>query len=321
MGRWAELFSIDALREHALPDLLAMGAKGLRFILILALAAIFSRVVSRLVCEVVARLTQDNGHGDALRAIEAKKRADTLTNVASRTASIGLWTVAIVMALSEVGFDVGPLLAGAGVAGIAVGFGAQNLVRDFFAGFFLLTENQIRVGDVAIINGQDGLVEQINLRTTILRDVAGDVHIFPNGAITQLTNRTREYSFYVFDVGVAYKEDIERVMRVMEGVAKELKEDAEFGPLMLEPIHVFGLDRFADSAIIIRARIKTTPNEQWRVGRAYNLRLKKRFDEMSIEFPFPHRTVIIRGENQEDELRKLVRDELAKGLPPSGRDA
>lgn len=315
MESWSELFSIEALREHALPDVLAMGAKGLRFILILALAAIFSRVVSRLVCEVVSRLTQDDGAGDALRAIESKKRADTLTNVASRTASVALWSVAVVMALSEIGFNVGPLLAGAGVAGIAIGFGAQNLVRDFFAGFFLLTENQIRVGDVAIINGQGGLVEQINLRTTILRDVTGDVHIFPNGAITQLTNRTREYSYYVFDVGVGYGEDIERVMRVMESVAEELKQDAAIGILMLEPIQVFGLDKFADSAIVIKARIKTTPNQQWTVGRAFNLLLKKRFDAENIEFPFPHRTVIIRSENQEDDIRKLVKDELAKALP------
>ena len=234
---------------------------------------------------------------------------------------IAIWAVAGVMALSEIGFNVGPLLAGAGVAGIAVGFGAQNLVRDFFAGFFLLTENQIRVGDVAVVNGQGGLVEQINLRTTILRDVSGDVHIFPNGAITQLTNKTREFSFYVFDVGVAYKEDIERVIQVMTTVAEELKEDPEVGKLMLEPIQVFGLDKFADSAIVVKARIKTTPNQQWTVGRAFNLQLKKRFDAEKIEFPFPHRTVIIRSENQEDEIRKLVKDELAKALPQSEKDA
>ncbi len=315
MERWSELFSIEALREHALPDILAMGAKGFRFVLILALAAIFSRVVSRLVGEVVTRLTEDDGEGDTLRAIEAKKRADTLANVTSRTVSVAVWAIAVAMALSEIGFDVGPLLAGAGVAGIAIGFGAQNLVRDFFAGFFLLSENQIRVGDVAVINGQGGLVEQMNLRTTILRDGAGAVHVFPNGAITQLTNKTRDYSFYVFDVGVAYKEDIEQVMGVMRSVAEEMKQDPEIGKMMLAPIEVFGLDKFADSSVVIQARIKTTPNQQWTVGRAYNLRLKKRFDAEDIEFPFPHRTIIIRGENQEDELRNLVREELAKALP------
>jgi small conductance mechanosensitive channel len=135
-----------------------------------------------------------------------------------------------------------------------------------------------------------------------------------------LTNKTREYSFYVFDVGVAYKEDIERVMQVMESVAEELKQDAVVGRLILEPIQVFGLDKFADSAIVIKARIKTTPNQQWTVGRAFNLRLKKRFDAENIEFPFPHRTVIIRGENQEDEIRKLVKDELAKASPQPAKD-
>jgi small conductance mechanosensitive channel len=317
----AELFSIDALREHALPEILRFGATGLRFVLILALAMILSRVLARVVAEVIARATDNNGGGDVRRVIELRKRTDTLKSVASRTASVAVWVVAIVMALSEIGYDVGPLLAGAGVAGIAIGFGAQNLVRDFFAGFFLLTENQIRVGDVAIINGQGGLVEQINLRTTILRDVAGDVHIFPNGAITQLTNKTRDYSFYVFDVGVAYKEDIERVMRVMTTVAEELMQDQDVGPLMLEPIEVFGLDKFADSAIIVKARIKTTPNQQWTIGRAYNLRLKKRFDAENIEFPFPHRTVFLHNENQEDELRKIVREELGNSLPRPEKDS
>ena len=313
MDELIERFSVESILE--------LGAKGVRFVLILALAALLSRIVARLAGELVARLTDDNGDGDGFRRLEAKKRTDTLTNVASRTAIVVIWGVAIVMALSEIGFNVGPLLAGAGVAGIAIGFGAQNLVRDFFAGFFLLTENQIRVGDVAVINGQGGLVEQINLRTTILRDLAGDVHIFPNGAITQLTNKTREFSFYVFDVGVAYKEDIERVMQVMKAVAAELKQDPEIGKLILEPMEVFGLDKFADSAIVIKARIKTAPNQQWTVGRAYNLRLKRRFDAENIEFPFPHRTVFLHNENQEDELRRIVREEISKSLPHPEQDA
>lgn len=311
----------ELIDGFSVESILELGAKGIRFVLILALAALLSRIVARVVTQLVGRLATDDGTGDGLRALEAKKRADTLTNVASRTAIIAIWAVACVMALSEIGFDVGPLLAGAGVAGIAVGFGAQNLVRDFFAGFFLLTENQIRVGDVAVVNGQGGLVEQINLRTTILRDLAGDVHIFPNGAITQLTNKTREFSFYVFDVGVAYKEDIERVMQVMQSVAAELKLDAEIGKLILEPIEVFGLDKFADSAIVIKARIKTAPNQQWTVGRAYNLRLKKRFNAENIEFPFPHRTVFLHNDNQEDQLRKMVQEELAKALPRPDQDA
>jgi moderate conductance mechanosensitive channel len=318
MNELTELFATEAWREQALAFILESGAKGLRLVLILALAAILSRVLGRVVSEVVSRVTADSGNGDALRALESKKRADTLKNVASRTATIVVWAVAIVMALSEVGFDVGPLLAGAGVAGIAVGFGAQNLVRDFFAGFFLLTENQIRVGDVAIINGQGGFVEQLNLRTTVIRDFSGDVHIIPNGAITQLANKTREYSFYVFEIGVAYKEDVDNVMRVMDEVGAALQKDETIGPLILEPIQIVGVDKFADSAVVIKARIKTSPIQQWTVGRAYNRLLKIRFDQEKIEFPFPHRTVFMRNEPGHEDLRRLIREEISKTQLPPG---
>ena len=310
----------EILNQFPVEAVLDFGAKGLRFILILAFAALLSRIVARVVGRLVARIAADNGAGDGLRALESKKRADTLINVASRTATIALWAVAIVMALSEIGFDVGPLLAGAGVAGIAIGFGAQNLVRDFFAGFFILTENQIRIGDVAVINGQGGFVEQLNLRTTVIRDFSGDVHIIPNGAITQLANRTREYSFSVFDIGVAYKEDVDEVMRVMEEVGADLQKDETIGPMILEPIQIVGVDQFAESAVVIKARIKTTPIQQWAVGRAYNRLLKIRFDAEGIEFPFPHRTVLMHNEDQGDELRKIVREELGKILPSSQKD-
>ena len=310
----------EILNQFPVEAVLDFGAKGHRFILMLSFASLLSRIVARVVGRLVARIAADNGAGDGLRALESKKRADTLINVASRTATIALWAVAIVMALSEIGFDVGPLLAGAGVAGIAIGFGAQNLVRDFFAGFFILTENQIRIGDVAVINGQGGFVEQLNLRTTVIRDFAGDVHIIPNGAITQLANRTREYSFSVFDIGVAYKEDVDEVMRVMEEVGADLQKDETIGPMILEPIQIVGVDQFAESAVVIKARIKTTPIQQWAVGRAYNRLLKIRFDAEGIEFPFPHRTVLMHNEDQGDELRKIVREELGKILPSSQKD-
>jgi small conductance mechanosensitive channel len=321
MNELSELFSTDAWREQALPYILDAGAKGFRFILILALAAFFSRVVSRLVSKLVARVTSDGGGGDALRALEAKKRADTLTNVASRTATIVLWTVAVVMALSEIGFDVGPLLAGAGVAGIAIGFGAQNLVRDVVAGFFILTENQMRIGDVVVVNGQGGLVEHLNLRTTIIRDFSGDVHIIPNGTINQLTNKTRDYSFYVFDVGVAYKEDVDEVMRVMAEVGAELQKDKKLGPEILEPIEIVGLDQFSDSAVIIKARIKTTPIQQWSVGRAYNRLLKIRFDKENIGFPLQTRTVFTTNEQPDKHIRKVIQEELAKAIRSPDQDA
>jgi len=165
------------------------------------------------------------------------------------------------------------------------------LVRDFITGFFILLENQIRTGDVAIINGTGGLVEKIELRTITLRDFSGTVHIFQNGKISTLSNMTKEWSAMVFDIGVAYKENIEEVTGIMKKVGEELLEDSNFKDKILEPLEVFGIENFADSAIIIRARIKTKPIEQWNVGREYRKRLKIAFDEQNIEIPFPNRTI------------------------------
>jgi small conductance mechanosensitive channel len=211
------------------------------------------------------------------------------------------------MTVSEFGVNVAPLLAGAGVAGLAVGFGAQNLVRDVISGLFILLENQIRVNDVAIINGTGGLVEEINLRTTVLRSLDGIVHVFPNGAITTLSNVTREYSCYVFDIGVAYKEDTDRVVQLLKEVGDELKQDEACGPEMIEPVEIFGVDKFADSAVVIKGKLKTMPSKQWMVGREFNRRVKKRFDEEGIEIPFPHQSLYF-GEASKPFAMKLDAD-------------
>ncbi|HYX07835.1 MAG TPA: mechanosensitive ion channel family protein, partial [Bacteroidales bacterium] len=179
----------------------------------------------------------------------------------------------------------------AGILGLAVGFGAQELVRDFISGFFILLENQIRAGDVAIINGTGGLVEKIELRTTSLRDFSGTVHVFQNGKINSLSNMTKEWSAIVFDMGVAYKEDVDHVMKVMKEVGDEMKSSEEYGPNILEPIEIFGVDQFADSAVVIKARLKTKPIQQWTIGREYRRRLKIAFDREGIEIPFPHTTL------------------------------
>ena len=196
------------------------------------------------------------------------------------------------MLLKEFGVEIGPVLASAGIAGVAVGFGAQGLVRDIIAGFFLILENQIRVGDVAIVNGTGGLVEKINLRTTILRDVSGTVHIFPNGTIATLSNLTNEWSAYVFDIGVAYKENTDHVIGIIQEVGKELRQDARFGKLMLDDPEVFGVDRLGEYSVIIKGRIKTKPIRQWDVGREFLRRIKLAFDENSIEIPFPQRSIV-----------------------------
>jgi len=221
----------------------------------------------------------------------AQKRVQTLMGVISTIAVVLVWLVVILMALSQVGINIGPILAGAGVVGLAIGFGAQNLVRDLVSGFFMILENQIRVGDVAMINGTGGLVERITFRTVTLRDQGAVVHVFPNGTIQTLSNLTKDWSAYLMDIGVAYKEDTDRVVAVMRRVAEEMHAEPEYGSVMLEPIEIIGVDAFADSAVMIRARLKTQPIKQWFVGREYRRRLKKAFDAEGIEIPFPHTTI------------------------------
>ncbi|MBI1895228.1 MAG: mechanosensitive ion channel family protein [Acidobacteria bacterium] len=249
--------------------------------------------------------------------IELEKRAATLGGILRKTAAVAIWAVASVMALKEAGFDIAPILATlatAGVAGLAIGFGAQNLVRDVIAGLFILLENQIRVNDVAVINGTGGLVEEINLRTTVLRGLDGTVHIFPNGTIERLSNMTREYSYYVFDIGVAYKEDTDRVSQVVREIAEEMMQEDPYRDAMLEPIEVLGVDKFADSAVVIKARVKTRPIQQWMVGREMNRRMKKKFDELGIEIPFPHQSLYFGGASQPIKVRMepLAREEVAR---------
>jgi small-conductance mechanosensitive channel len=229
--------------------------------------------------------------GGAQDVAEVEKQVDTLLGIVRTVARITIWSMIVMIMLRKLGVDIAPLIAGAGIAGLAVGFGAQELVRDVISGFFMLLENQIRKGDVAIINGTGGLVEDISLRTITLRDLAGVVHVIQNGKVNSLSNMTKEWSAMVFDVGVAYKEDTDNVVAVMTAVAADMQQDDAFKHLILEPMEIFGVDAFADSAVVIKARIKTRPISQWAVGREYRRRLKKAFDEQGIEIPFPHRTV------------------------------
>lgn len=222
---------------------------------------------------------------------ETEKRVNTLMGILRSLGKVMIWILFIMILLNKLGINIGPLLAGVGILGLAIGFGAQELVRDVITGFFILLENQIRTGDVAIINGTGGLVEKIELRTITLRDFSGVVHIVQNGKINTLSNMTKEWSAMVFDIGVAYKENTDSVVEVIREVGTQLQEDEKFGPKIIEPIEVFGVDKFGDSAVVIKARLKTRPIEQWNVGREFRRRLKYAFDERNIEIPFPHTTV------------------------------
>jgi small conductance mechanosensitive channel len=229
--------------------------------------------------------------------------------------------VAGLMVLRELGVNIVPILTGAGIAGLAVGFGAQHLVRDVISGFFIILENQVRVGDIVNINGKGGLVEAIRLRTTVIRGFDGTVHIFPNGAITEVSNLTKDYSYYVIDLGVAYKENVDRVMQVLREVGDQLQKDTAFGEKILAPLEVVGVDRFADSAVVIKMRIKTLPLEQWNVGRELRRRIKNTFDQQGIEIPYPHVSVYF-GEASRPfavDMAERMRDFESQEHPASKR--
>lgn len=230
------------------------------------------------------------------RARSARTR--TLLTVARNALLVVLIVVSSLMILSELGLNIAPLLAGAGVVGLAIGFGAQRLVQDVINGAFILFQDLMSVGDVVKLGDKAGAVEALSIRTVRLRDLEGVVHTIPFSSIEAVSNLTREFSFHVFDIGIAYREDVDEVMAVISAVGEELRGDEEIGPLVLEPIEVFGLDQFGDSAIVIKGRIKTRPLKQWQVGRAFNRLIKVRFDENDIEIPFPHQTIYF-GQDRE----------------------
>ena len=262
-----------------------------KVLIILVLAFVLLKMLDFLSDHVAKSVGKDDDPKDAVAAREREKRTETLIGIVKKAGSITIWSLVLILLLMQVGVDVAPLIAGAGVIGLAVGFGAQELVRDVITGFFMLLENHVRNGDVAIINGTGGLVEAIGLRTIRLRDMAGTVHIFQNGKISTLSNMTKDWSAMVFDLGVAYKENTDKVVEVVKRVGDELKSDPEFGPKILEDMEIFGVDSFGDNAVIVKARIKTEPIQQWTVGREFNRRIKMAFDAEGIEIPFPHRTI------------------------------
>ncbi|MFZ0391066.1 MAG: mechanosensitive ion channel family protein [Calditrichia bacterium] len=258
---------------------------GLQILLVLVLIVISLKIVRLLSNRFFQALSK--GKKDD----EFRKRADTLSAVVRYILTVVVIIIGLMMILKELGIEIGPILAAAGVVGLAVGFGAQNLVQDVISGFYILLEDQIRVGDVVNIAGKGGLVEKITLRMTVLRDLAGNVHYVRNGYIDVVTNMTKDYSRYVFEVGVAYREDVDEVIKILREIDEELRKDPEYKDDIIEPLEVMGLDKFGDSAIIIKARTTTKPIKQWRIGREFNRRMKKVFDDRNIEIPFPHVTL------------------------------
>jgi small conductance mechanosensitive channel len=271
-------------------------------------------IISFIVIRIVRMIIKRSRNTIVLKAegdIERAKRTETLSGLIEKTVRAIVLIAAALMTLQALGINIGPLLAGAGVVGLAIGFGAQSLVKDVISGFFILLENHMNVGDVVEIAGETGLVESINMRVTTLRDLSGNVHIIPNGEIAVVTNMTKEYSRTVLEIGVAYKENVDEVMQVMKDVADEMAKDPGFSYRILEPMEMLGLDSFGDSSINIKARITTKPREQWNVAREYRRRLKNTFDEKGIEIPFPHVTLYM-GEGENSGVLKIRRVEDGK---------
>lgn len=275
---WSALLKngIDWVIQHA-PSIIVL------VILLFITLRLFSFLIKRIKKIIINRIEKSS-----LDKIESEKRINTLMSIICKTGKVTIWVIFLMMLLKSIGVDIAPILAGAGILGLAVGFGAQSLIKDVISGFFILLENQIRVGDIATINRITGTVEEIQLRTVILRDMSGVVHIIEAGKIDSLANITKEWSASILDIPVAYKENIDEVIKIMNDVAEQLYKDENHKDKFLAPFEIFGLEKFDESAIIIRARMKTVPHQQWALAREYRKKLKEAFDAKNIEIPFNH---------------------------------
>ena len=267
------------------------GVKVLAILLVAFLVGHFGR---KLISKMIKKGVRD-GTKDA-----TEKRQKTLVRIFSGALKVIIWLVAGMMILSELGLDIGPILAGAGLLGVALGFGAQWMVRDFLAGLFIIMENQYRVGDVVCLDDTCGFVEDITLRKTIMRDLDGKLMHIPNGSFKTASNLTRGYSRAHLNISVAYKEDIDKVMEVINRVGKKMAQEAPWKDDILKPIQVLGPgpNDFLDSGIEIKVLGETKPSKQWDVMKEFRRRLKKAFDEEDIEIPFPQMSLWPRGKWQ-----------------------
>jgi len=293
------------LAEELTPDWaltinwVAVASGALRIVVALVVAWIAFGVL-RLITR---RIERAAGRGEGATARVREQRVSTLVGLVRSIGVVVIVIITLFSVLGILGYDIRPLLAGAGVVGLAISFGAQSLVRDIITGMFILFENQFAVGDVIRIGDTGGVVERMTLRVVVLRDVHGVVHVIPNGEIKKVSNMTRSWSRAVLEIGVAYKENVDRVMDVMRDVGREMAADEAWQPMLVEEITVPGIESFGDSAVNIRIMAKTVPLKQWDVARELRRRLKNRFDAEGIEIPFPHRTFFW-GEGQMPDGRE-----------------
>lgn len=277
--------TVKKLSEAIVPWLLEHGIK---IVLIAVLAWLLNKILSRIIIRTVRVAVVPDQH---MSAEGKKKREDTLIRIFNGAVWIVLILLAIMMILQEIGLEIAPLIAGAGIAGLALGFGGQYLIRDIISGMFIILENQYRIGDVININGTGGLVEDINLRKTTLRDIDGIVHHIPHGEIKIVSNLSKNFSRVNLDMGVSYKTDLEHVINVINRTGKELAEDPKFKDSIISPPQFLRVNDFADSAVVLKILGDTMPLKQWEVTGELRKRLKIAFDREGIEIPFPQRVV------------------------------
>ncbi len=275
---------LDALRSIGAREWVSLGEGLLRIALILIAAWTVTAGGNRMIRAMMARLCRATSQDRA-------QRLETLGLAFRNVLGVVVSLVAGMLILDVLGISVAPILATAGVAGIAIGFGAQSLIKDYFNGFFLLVDDQLRQGDIVQIAGIGGAVEEVTLRYVRLRDYEGNVHFVPNGQIGTVTNRSRDFAFAVIDIGIAYRESVEEAIEAMRAVGREMRADQAFGPSILEDLEIAGVNEWAGSAIVIRCRFKVKAMQQWGVRRGFLQRLKAAFDAHGIEIPYPHLTV------------------------------
>jgi small-conductance mechanosensitive channel len=263
---------------------------GARILLLILLAF----AANRFAASVIRNAEHEIATGEDLKSLERRKRLQTVGATSRRFFAILIWSAAGLMVLRELDVDITPVLTGAGIIGLAVGFGAQTLVKDIISGLFLIAEDQVRLGDVAQVNGISGAVEEINLRTIVLRDLEGALHYIASGEIRTLTNKSKDYSYYVIDIGVGFDDDTDRIAEVVREVGRGLMADPAFAAFILEPLEVLGVDAFKATEVTLRFRIKTLPLKQWEVGRELRRRIKKAFDAQGISIPGPQMSVTIK---------------------------
>lgn len=288
----------------------SVRVSGLMAVFRMSILLVLGWVLLRLLKFGLHTLEQKISHRDVVRENGAILRVKTMLVVFRWLGMIAIVGMMLYGILETLGINVAPLLAGAGIVGLAFGFGGQYLIRDLINGIFILIEGQYGINDVVQIGEHSGLVEDVNLRLTTLRDFEGRVLLIPNGEVKTVINFTKDFAYAVLKIGVAYKEDIEKVMTVIKGIGQEMRRDPKFGRLIMEDLEMSGVDDLAESQVTILFRIKTLPIMQWEVAREIRLRVKKRFDELGIEIPFPQRTMYLNAPKDTSWIKALLQFQM-----------